>query len=262
MTIVKHEWRSNIKVMLIWIAVVGGCLFGLMLMVPSFESQMDEMSNMFTNMGSFTQAFGMDRIAFDSATAIYAVEGGIMMSLGGAIFAAMLGSGMLAKEEGAHTAEFLMTTPNSRIKIVVQKMIAMLIILLVFNIGCAFMGIVSFAVIGEAIPFKEMLLYHGIQTVMHIEVSMICFAISAYLKRNNAGLGIGIAALFYFMLIFINLNANMKFLKYITPFYYSDSTGIFTDCGLEAIPILIGVLLTLASATIAIAEYNRKDLSC
>ena len=60
---------------------------------------------MFASMGSFTEAFGMDKISFGTLTGFYAVECGNILGLGGAFFSALCGVSILAKEEKDHTAE-------------------------------------------------------------------------------------------------------------------------------------------------------------
>ena len=55
-------------------------------------------------MGGFSSAFGMDKLAFGSIMGFYGMECGNIMGLGGAFFAAVTGMGLLAGEEGGHTA--------------------------------------------------------------------------------------------------------------------------------------------------------------
>ena len=72
------------------------------------------MNDAFANMGAFSQAFGMDKMSFADAIGYYSMEVGAMLSMGGGMFAAIVGIGMLAKEEGGHVTEFIYVTPNSR----------------------------------------------------------------------------------------------------------------------------------------------------
>ena len=58
-------------------------------MFPEMKGQMDEMNEMFGSMGSFTEAFGMDKVSFGTLTGFYAVECGNILGLGGAFFASL-----------------------------------------------------------------------------------------------------------------------------------------------------------------------------
>lgn len=62
------------------------------------------------------------------------VEIALMLSLGGALFAALTVSAICAKEEEGHTAEFINTLPVSRSSIFVQKYGAMVSLLVLFEV--------------------------------------------------------------------------------------------------------------------------------
>ena len=50
---------------------------------------MDSVSDMFSSMGSFTAAFGMDKISFGNVMGFYGIECGNILGLGGAFFAGL-----------------------------------------------------------------------------------------------------------------------------------------------------------------------------
>ena len=52
----------------------------------------------------------------------YAVECGNILGLGGAFYAALCAATVLSKEEKDKTAEFLLTHPVSRVKIITEKL--------------------------------------------------------------------------------------------------------------------------------------------
>ena len=106
MVIWKHEWKQNFKVFLIFCLTVGICCFGCVLMFDSVAESMEQMAAGFAGMGSFSTAFGMDKISIATLEGFYAVEINLIFSLGGAMFAAMTGAALLSKEEEGHTAEF------------------------------------------------------------------------------------------------------------------------------------------------------------
>lgn len=75
----------------------------------------------------------------------------------------------------------------------------------------------SFAFIGEELAIREFLLLHGAYTVLQLEIACICFGISAFIRRSGVGVGLGLAALLYFLNLFKNISSQAEFLKYITP---------------------------------------------
>ena len=84
MTILKQEIKSQKMAILIWSLSIGLLIAMCVMMYPEMESQMGSVNEMFSKMGSFTSAFGMDRLNFGTLVGFYAVEGGNMIGIGGA----------------------------------------------------------------------------------------------------------------------------------------------------------------------------------
>ena len=118
MTLIKHELRQGKLSFLIWMASIGFLMTVCIFLFPEMKEQMEDVSDVFASMGSFTAAFGMDRLNFGTLIGFYAVECGNILGLGGAFYASFCAVGILSKEEKDKTAEFLMTHPVSRRHIV------------------------------------------------------------------------------------------------------------------------------------------------
>lgn len=220
MTLVKHELRQGRTAFLIWTAAIGFLLSVCIFLFPEMKGQMDSVNDVFASMGSFTAAFGMDRLNFGTLTGFYAVECGNVLGLGGAFYAALCAVGILSKEEKERTADFLLTHPVSRTRIITEKLIAVLIQITAMNIIIYALSVGSIAAVGEEIPWKEISLLHIAYYLLQLELAGICFGISAFLHRGSVGIGLGIAAVMYFLNLIANISETAEFLKYITPFGY------------------------------------------
>ena len=130
MTILKHEVRSGLAGCILWSAVTGGLMALCVSMYPSMSGSMDDFSAMFANMGDFSAAFGLDKLEFGSVMGFYGTECGNILGLGGAFYAALTAMGLLAGEEGGHTAEFLLTHPVSRVRAAAEKLAALAVLVL------------------------------------------------------------------------------------------------------------------------------------
>ena len=261
MTLMKHELKQGRKSLMIWTAAIGFLLAVCVFMFPEMKGEMDGVSDMFASMGSFTEAFGMDRINFGSLMGFYAVECGNILGLGGAFFAALCGVSILAKEEKEHTAEFLLTHPVSRVHIVAQKLLAVMIQIIVMNVLVCVLSIASIALIGETISWKEPLLLHLAFLFLQIEIAGICFGISAFLRRGGLGIGLGIAAVMYFLNLIANISDSAKFLKYITPFGYTEGADIVSNASLDTGLVLLGMLYCVIGVVVAFMKYCKKDIA-
>ncbi len=260
MTLIKHELRQNRISFWIWTSsiafMIGICIF----MYPEMKGEVDAVNDMFSSMGSFTAAFGMDKLNFGTLIGFYAVEGGNMLGLGGAFFAALIAINSLAKEEKDRTAEFLFAHPVSRTRIITEKLLAVLLQLTCLNVIVWLLSVASVAAIGEEIPWKEINLLHLAYFLMQIEIAGICFGLSAFLRRGGLGIGLGLATILYFLNIIANISDSASFLKYITPFGYTEGSEIIANGSLDGGMLAAGALLTLIGIVAAYLKYTRKDL--
>ena len=221
---------------------------------------MDSVNDVFASMGSFTEAFGMDRLNFGTLIGFYAVECGNVLGLGGAFYAALCAVGILSKEEKDKTAEFLLTHPVSRKRIITEKLIAVLIQITAMNIVIYALSIGSIAAVGEDIPWKEISLMHIAYYLLQIELAGICFGISAFLRKGSAGIGLGIAAMMYFLNLIANIADVAEFLKYITPFGYCEGADIVSNGRLDGVMVAVGAVIGIGGIMIAYLKYTKKDI--
>jgi ABC-2 type transport system permease protein len=261
MTILKAELRRGAKALILWTVVIGFLLGICILIYPEMESQMNEISGMFSEMGSFSAAFGMDRVNFGEFMGFFAVECGNVLGLGGALFGALLGIGALAGEEKEGTAEFLLTHPVSRRSVLLQKLGAVLLQILILNGAVLGISLVSALLVGEAPEGKTFVLLFLAYLILQMEIASICFGISAFLSRGGQGLGLGIAALAYFLNIIANLTEDAGFLKYITPFGYAEGADIVAEGSLNSGYLAAGIALALLGIGAAFVWYQRKDIA-
>lgn len=260
MTLVKHELRQGRTSFLIWTASIGFLLAICIFLFPEMKGQMDNVNDIFASMGSFTQAFGMDRLSFGSLIGFYAVECGNVLGLGGAFYASLCAIGILSKEEKEKTAEFLLTHPVNRKRIITEKLIAVLIQITAMNMIIYAISIGSIVTVGEAVPWKEISLLHLAYYLLQIELGGVCFGISAFLRKGSAGVGLGIAAMMYFLNLIANIADVVGFLKYITPFGYCDGADIVSNGRLNGVMVFAGSVLGICGIIIAYVKYTKKDI--
>lgn len=261
MTVFKHELRQGRSALIIWTAAISFMLGICIVIYPEMSTQMGDISAMFADMGSFSQAFGMDRINFGEFLGFFGVECGNVLGLGGAFFAALLGISALAKEEKEHTAEFLLTHPVSRTRVITEKLCAVIAQIVILNLAVIAVTALSVLIIGEEADIKTFALLFLSFFLMQLEVAAVTFGISAFLRRGSLGIGLGLAAVFYFMNIVANLIDETKFLKYITPFGYTESADIIADGALNGGYLAVGMALAAIGVILAFWKYGRKDIS-
>lgn len=260
MTLIKHELRQGAGTLAVWTAAIGFLLAVCVFLFPEMKGEMDGISELFASMGSFTAAFGMDRLNFGTFTGFYAVECGNILGLGGAFFASLAAAASLAKEERDKTAEFLLTHPVSRAQIVTEKLCALLLQILMLNLVCLGLSAVAVAVIGEPLPWKEFGLLHLAYFLLQLSLAGVCFGLSSLLRRGSLGAGLGLAAMLYFLNLIANIAEGAKFLKYLSPFAFAEGADIVANGRLDAVLLSLGMAYAAVGIAAAYGIYGRKDI--
>lgn len=260
MTIFRKELRTNAASFLLWAAVLGGLMAVCMALYPSMSDAVGDVSALFANMGDFSAAFGLNSLEFGTVLGFYGTECGNILGLGGAFFAALTAVGLLAGEEGGHTAEFLLTHPVSRLRAAGEKLAALAVLVAGLNLICFACGAGGVLAAGEDADWAKLLQFHGAQLLMQLEIGGLGFALSAALRRGGFGLAIGLAAGMYFLNIVANLDEDLKILGWVTPYYYADAARVFNGEAL-ATQILAGCCLMVLAVLFAFRRYESKDIA-
>ncbi len=260
MTLLKHELRQGRNALCIWTLVIASMTALCVLIYPEIKSQMSAVSGMFSNMGGFSAAFGMDKLNFGEFLGFFGVECGNILGLGGAFFAALLGIQSLAKEEKDGTAEFLLTHPVSRSKILLQKLSALFLQIVILNAAVIGMTLLSVAAIGERPDSGTLSLLFLAYFLLQLETAAVCFGVSAFIRNGAAVIGLGMAALFYFLNIVANLTQKAGAFKYITPFGYAESADIIFGRSINGRYLAAGTVFALLGVAAAFFWYRKKDV--
>ena len=260
MTLVRHELKQGRTAFIIWTAAIGFLLAVCVFLFPEMKGQMEDVSDVFSSMGSFTAAFGMDRLNFGTLTGFYAIECGNVLGLGGAFYAALCAVGILSKEEKERTAEFLLTHPVSRGRIVSEKLAAVLIQITAMNLIVYAISIGSITLVGETVPWKEIHLLHLAYYLLQLELAGICFGLSAFTRKGSVGAGLGLAAVMYFLNLIANIAESAQFLKYVTPFGYCEGADIVDNGGLDWKLVAIGMAICFVFIIVSYLKYTKKDI--
>lgn len=261
MILLRHELRQGRTSLLIWTAVISLMLGACALIYPEMKSQMSEINSMFSDMGSFSAAFGMDQVNFGEFTGYFGIECGNVLGLGGAFFASLMGISALAKEEKGQTAEFLLTHPMSRRQVVMEKLAALFLQILILNIAAAGVSVLCAFIAGESPDGKIFALLFLAYFLLQLEIGAVCFGISAFISKSGLGMGLGVAALFYFLNLIANLTENVRFLKYITPFGYTEGADLVESAGIEMKYLAVGMALLAVGVVCAFYRYGKKDIA-
>lgn len=262
MYLFREELKLNLKSFIIWALSIGGLLLMTILIFESMGDTADQLSDAFSNMGAFTSAFGMEKISIGTLPGYFAVEASVICSLGTAMYAALTGAGMIAKEEEYHTSEFLTTLPMTRSRILTEKLSALLVLTVLMQLICSLCSFGGFAYFGELNEnVNELVIYHIRTLLMNIELAAVSFMLSAILKKRPTGAALGIVLMCYFGDIICKITEQLKTAKTVLPFSCCDASDIFTGESAPVTALSIAAAVSVLSIAAAYIVYNRRDLA-
>lgn len=261
MTVFFHELRLGKTALIIWSAAIAFMLGVCVLIYPEMSTQMGDISAMFADMGAFSSAFGMDQLNFGEFMGYFGVECGNVLGLGGALFAAIVGVSALAKEEKDKTAEFLLTHPISRTRVLTEKLLAAFSQVIVLNIAAIAVTCLCTLLVEVEVDAATLALVFLAYLILQLEICAVTFGFSAFLRRGELGLGLGFVFAMYFFNIIANLTEDLKFIKFITPFSYADGAYIIPEKAIELKYLAVGILFSIIGIAAAFLKYRKKDIA-
>lgn len=262
MTVYKMEIRKGFKTFLIWSLSIAALVATCILLFPQMNSMMEGVNDIFSSMGAFSAAFGMDRLGMGTLLGFYSVECGTMLSLGAALYSALAGITIVGKEENQRSAEFLFTLPVSRKSVLLQKLGALMTEVICFHILNFIISICMMLIIGEVVPFKEIVLLHSAYLLLSIVIASLCFLLSVFPKACSLGVGMGSVFVLYFLSLMANITEKAKPLSFITPFSFANSTDIVLDCTLDVKRIILWLAISVVALISSVLYFDRRDLKC
>ena len=260
-TIFLKEMKLNLKNLLIWSISVGGLGLVCILLYQSMQGDMKQMADAFSNMGAFSDAFGMSTLSIATLNGYFATEVGTVHGLGGGMFAAILAIGILSKEEERHSGEFLLSLPVTRNKVVAAKGLCTAVMLVVFTIICAVFYALGYVILDEALPGSAFLTFMGRQLLMNLEIAGMCFCLSAVSGKNRMGPGIGLAMLFYAYDLIGRVVPDLKEYLFWGPYSYANASEIFSGAKTPVSGLFVAAGVTVLCIFSAFILYNRRDLA-
>jgi len=260
----KREFKVNLKAFIIWTGIMIGILIMIYAVYPSIISgengnKVDEMVKMFPP--EVLKAFNMDIAGLDSAFGWLKSEGFVFIYLIIGIYASILGSTLILKEESERTVEYLVSLPVTRLKWAGDKIkagvfyiVSMILALGIFNLAALN--------VSENPDNKQLLLL----SITPVFPSLVLFSIGLFLSgfmhktKNMLGLSIGIVFAAYMLNVISEMGDSVRFLRYFSVFTLADARNVINDSRINPWCIIISLMLFTALTVISVLRYDKKEL--
>ena len=111
------------------------------------------------------------------------------------------------------------------------------------------------------IPVREFLLFHSFQTILDLEVSAICFAVSSFMKRNKLGVGLGMVLVLYAVDMIARVVPDIEKVRCFSPFSYANAAELMSGEDIYGAGLAIGIPVLLVCVVLAYVTYVRRDIA-
>jgi len=262
MNIFLRELKANLKSLLIWSIII---ILLIMIAVAKFSAFAGDptMLAMLDSMPpAMLDAMNMSTFNLTTLSGFYGIMF-LYFGLMGAIAAAMWGSEIISKEERDKTVEFSLVLPVSRSQVVTAKAMAALVNCIAFVLITWAVSLVAVQAYNPDQAFFDFLALE-MQAMLAIELIFLAIglllgcAMQQYKLSSSAA--VGIILTMYFMSIISEMQENLDFLKYFTPFKYFDAGELFRTGQLDGNYLLISAMIIVVSLIAAYWVYNKRDL--
>jgi ABC-2 type transport system permease protein len=259
------EMRRNARALILWSAVIGVLIFFTM----SFFHTVLQYQQQIAGMVQMVPAMAMKMRGFSNISDMFTILGFytannlIYMMLLGSIYAIVLSSNILLKEEYAKTAEYLMSRPISRNEIFITKLVLVFLNIFILNFLATLTGYISIQVFKSgAFNLKPFLVISLYTLLLNLMFGALGFYISVMMKRARpiTFFCVGLTLVLYFLYSISRMTGVDGTFGYISPFKWVNVNVLSLSYGIEfwRISAFIGVsaLLLLVSGFI----YRKKDI--
>jgi ABC-2 type transport system permease protein len=266
MNIYLRELKAHRKSIVIWsIAMVFFVIMGMQKYssLSGGNGGTDEMMQLINSMPSFLKAmWGVSSLDLTKATGYFGLLFSYLALMGG-VYASMLGSSIIYKEERDKTVEFLMVKPVSRRKIVLSKMLAALTNIIIFNLATFITSFFVLKGFTDEPIFKIIIL--SMISMLFIQLIFLVIGSGTALimkKPKRAGmitLFILIGA--FFLSLIIDMSDKLEILKVLTPFKYFDAKEFFMSKQLSISFIVFTLIISTILMIKSYKQYEKRDLN-
>ena len=262
MNIFVRELKANLKSLLIWSGIVIVFVTLGMAKFSAYESSPDMLLLLNDLPPALLSTFDMQAFNLTTITGFF----GVMFTFFAlllSIAAAMWGSDIISKEERDRTVEFSLTLPVTRSRLVTAKTLAVLVNcvgLLLITWGTSLVRTTQYhpdSIFYNFLALCMLAIFIMQLTFLAIGIFLGC-AMKQYKRASSVAVSLLLGA--YFLSILSDLNENLNFLRYLTPFKYFDAGIMLRESRIDISFVWLSVAIILVSMGGAYLTYARRDL--
>lgn len=207
--------------------------------------------------------FGMTGFDLSTASGFYGVLF-LYVAVLGAVHAVLLGSTLVSKEERDRTSEFLFAKPITRGRALTGKLLAGLTNVVILNLVTTVSSIyfVGFFGDGRASSTQIEVLMVGLLFLQLIFLALGAL-VAGVARRPKTASSRATSVMFLTFLVYylVNLNEDLSFLRFVTPFKYFDAATLMADGALDPVFVALSVGIIALAVLGTYRFFAARDLT-
>lgn len=261
MNIFLHELKAYRKSIIIWTCSMAALSAMFIFIFSSAAGDLDSVKNILSNVPEAARkilSIYVDSIStlegFYSFVFVYIV-------LCGAIQAMNLGTSIISKEIREKTADFLLTKPVNRERILTFKLLAALASLLITNIVYLIITVTMTLTVKSEFSMKIFLMISITLFFVQLMFLSLGVIVSVIAGKIKSVISISLSTVFgFFIISALGSVIGDKAVRYISPFKYFDTAYIIKNAAYETSFIITGIIFVIATISISYLVYTKKDI--
>jgi ABC-2 type transport system permease protein len=228
---------------------------------PSVQESNEALEQYIENLPpTFRNAFGVESFATVEgflSTEFYQFAWVILL---GIYFAYRAGS-LVAGDVEDHGIDLLLATPLSRGRLVVERYLALVPVMVAVNIVAAGVVVASVAAIGEPVPYRDIAAVHALSVPYFLATAALGLVVSVLVSDESVANRLALGLVFgLFLIDSLSLSTDYDEVGAISPTRYYDPTEILVEA--EYDPLGAGILCLAAVGLVGLAVliFRRADI--
>lgn len=262
MNIFFRELRAYRISTIIWTISLSLLVITFLSIYPIFIKDVETTKKILENLPPVVAA--AIGLSINSLLSIYGFVSFLLtfITVAGSVQAMSLGVGILSKEESGKTADFLLSRPISRTKVITQKLLAITTLIVMTNIIFAVTAFATVAIVSTT-DFNIGTFFLLISKLILIQLIFFAvgFLLSVLIPKIKSAIAITLPTVFsLFFIGTLTEVLHLDALKYISPFKFFDSNYIIANNALDPKFLIIEAVIIIVSITTSYLIYIKKDI--
>jgi ABC-2 type transport system permease protein len=262
MNMFLHELKAYRKSTIIWTCSLIALVVFFLSMYPAFSKEVEAFKKLMEGFPEpVRKALGLSVDSMTSILGFYSYTF-LYLTLCGAIQAMNLGTSIVSKEVREKTADFLLTKPVTRTKVMTSKLLAAVTCLIITNVTYLVVASIMASIVKTG-DYSYKIFFMLSITLFFVQLMFLSLGviISVVASKIKSVLPISLGTVFTFFIIgMFSSSTGDAAIRYITPFKYFDTSYIMKNSSYESSFIIVEIVFIIVAITASYFVYAKKDV--